>query len=116
MPNEPKSFNDLLNEAPLSQEIVTLTGVLARSREEDKFVLTLADGHSLTLDINAVKGYTHLGSSIGMPLVAVELDPKQVPSDVSNLGLPAIRTFPFFHDVKRPQFDNTFPGHPFTDV
>jgi hypothetical protein len=52
-----KSFQELLIGAPLAAKADTMTviGVLARAPETENFVLTLADGSSVTLGTNAVK-------------------------------------------------------------
>ncbi len=84
--NDEKTFAALLSEAPLSQksDTVTLTGALARSPEEGKFVLMQGDGSSLTLDTDAVKSHTVLGGSFGQQIVQVELDPEKVPKEVTE--------------------------------
>ena len=86
MANDEKTFAALLSEAPLSQksDTVTLTGALARSPEEGKFVLMQGDGSSLTLDTDAVKSHTVLGGSFGQQIVQVELDPEKVPKEVTE--------------------------------
>jgi hypothetical protein len=78
-----KSFEDFLNDAPLAPDTSTLTvvGALARMPEPGKFVLTLSNGHSATLDAKAVKSFTRLGSAVGQMLVQLELDAKLVPKD-----------------------------------
>ena len=89
MANEEKSFNELLSEAPLAAntDTVTVVGVLARTREPSKFMLTLANGQSVTLETQAVKSFTRLGSAVGQrELVQLELDAKQAPNDLGRYG------------------------------
>jgi hypothetical protein len=82
MADDDKLFKELLSEAPLAADTVTVVGALARTHEPDKFVLALADGHSVTLETKAVKSFTRLGGAIGQLLVQVELDAKLVPKDL----------------------------------
>ena len=85
MADEKKSFDTLLSEAPMfaQADTVTLTGALARSPEEGKFVLVQADGSGVTIAVAAVQEYTVLGASFGQQIIQVELDPKQVPEEVA---------------------------------
>lgn len=80
MPDSQKSFEALVNEAPLatSERTITLVGALGKSKEPGKFVLTLQSGDSLTLDINAVKAHGVLGSSVGQTLVRIDVDADKV--------------------------------------
>ena len=82
MADDDKSFKELLSEASLAADTVTVVGALVRTHEPDKFVLTLADGHSVTLETKAVKSFTRLGGAIGQLLVQLELDAKLVPIDL----------------------------------
>jgi len=84
-----KSFKELLAEAPLAEGAATTTvfGTLARSTEADKFVLTLANGQSVTLPTNAVKSYDRLAGAIGQVLVQLELDTKLLPKELDQLNL-----------------------------
>ena len=83
---EKKSFNELLSEAPLaSQEnTVSLVGALGRSTQSGKFVLILGPGNSVTLDVDAVKGYQVLGGGIGQMLVQVDVDRERVPASIAE--------------------------------
>ena len=78
---EPKSFADLLKEAPAAPAAgtVSLTGTLSQSSEAGKFVLTLEDGNSMTLETAAVKSHAVLGTSVGSTIVRVEIDGAKLP-------------------------------------
>ena len=80
-----KSFADLVKEAPLytKANTVTLTGALARSPEEGKFVIILADGTDVTLDTNAVTEHTVLGGSFGQQLVQLTVEGDRLPQGVA---------------------------------
>jgi hypothetical protein len=82
MVSQDKSFADLVAEAPEApaEGTVGLVGTLAKSSEPGKFVLTLQDGMSVTLDTSAVKGHTVLGSSLGRTIVQVEVEAGKVPA------------------------------------
>lgn len=82
MAKEDKSFADLVAEAPPAptEGTVSLVGTLAKSSEPDKFVLTLQDGRSVTLETSAVKGHSVLGSSIGRTIIQVEVEGGKVPN------------------------------------
>jgi len=75
MANDEKSFEELVEEAPLAPvPTVSLVGKLAKSSEAGKFVLTLADGSAMTLETAAVKEHQVLGSSVGHTIVRVDVD------------------------------------------
>ena len=79
--SEKKSFSELLNEAPLAsaERTVCITGVLARSNEPGKFVLTTGDNQTVTLDVDAVKEHKVLSGMVGQLVVQVEVDKDRVP-------------------------------------
>ena len=81
MASEDKSFADLVAEAPeaRAEGTVNLVGALAKSREAGKFVLTLQDGRTVTLETSAVKGHTVLGSSLGRAIVQIEIEASKAP-------------------------------------
>jgi hypothetical protein len=83
---EEKTFEELLDEAPLaaSEDTVTLIGALERSHTEGKFVLVLGGGLNLTLDVAAVKKHQVLGSTVGQRLVRVEVDREGLPSGLQD--------------------------------
>jgi len=115
MPDEKRSFRELLGEAPVASDTVSLVGILSRSHEAGKFVITLADGRNLTLDIDAVKEHTVLAGSIGQTLVRIEIDAKRAPAETApeRIGFKPLwedRSFPPWIDIKRPFFD-THPGY-----
>jgi hypothetical protein len=85
MADDHKSFNELLSEAPLASDTVTVIGALSRTHELDKFMITLADGRSLTLPTNSVRSFSRLAGAIGQVVVQLELDAKLVPHDVARL-------------------------------
>jgi hypothetical protein len=81
MASEDKSFADLVAESPAApaEGTVRLVGALAKSREAGKFVLTLQDGRTVTLETSAVKGHTVLGSSLGRAIVRIEVEASKAP-------------------------------------
>jgi hypothetical protein len=77
-----KSFKELLEAAPPAKEdLYSLTGTLARAADPEKFVLTLADGRAVTLDIDAVKSHKVIAAAAGHTIVSIEVDPKQLPAE-----------------------------------
>jgi hypothetical protein len=110
MPNERSEFERLLSEAPEapSQDTVTLVGVLARTQDKGRFVLTLADGQSFTLSVDTVKSAKSLASAIGQTFVQLELDAKQVPEKLMEIAAAA-------RFAKFPPWDPTIPrfDHPY---
>jgi hypothetical protein len=82
MASEDKSFADLVAEAPgaPAEGTVSLVGALAKSREAGKFVLTLQDGRTVTLETSAVKGHTVLGSSLGRAIIRIEIEASKAPT------------------------------------
>jgi hypothetical protein len=85
MATDRKPFRELVGEAPMATETVSLVGMLSRSREDEKFILTLGDGRSLALEIDAVKDYAVLGGTIGQVVVRIEIDSSRLPQDTSSL-------------------------------
>jgi hypothetical protein len=81
MTDQPKSFEDLVNEAPLAPAAgtVSLIGTLARSSEAGKFVLTILGGSAVTLDTAAVKSHAVLGTSAGHTIVRVDVNAGMIP-------------------------------------
>jgi hypothetical protein len=129
MANDKQSFEELLNEAPLASksDTVTLVGALSRTPEPHNFVLTLANGRSITLDTKAVKSHTRLGDAIGQVLVQLVLDAKLVPDDLRwpeafantplALDKPILDKPPFLdHSLAwgSPSAPNPFGAAPFT--
>ena len=119
MADEKKSFSDLLSEAPLApnEDTVSLVGALARSSQPGKFVLATSPGNSVTLDVDAVKGYQVIGGGVGQVLVQVDVDRAQVPDSAqaavkigSGIGIaqsglpdlkhPALDKYPWEEPVK----------------
>lgn len=78
------SFDQLLNKAPLgpSSDSVTIVGVLARSPHEGRFVVTVPNGQTFTLEVMAVKQHKVVAESVGQLLVELELDAKKLPPEV----------------------------------
>lgn len=76
MSAEDRSFDELLKDAPKAHvsDTVSIAGTLAKSDDPGKFVLTMADGKSVTLDTSAVKKHMVLGHSVGHTVVLVEVD------------------------------------------
>jgi hypothetical protein len=87
---EQKAFETLVDEAPLASTAptVSLVGMLARSSEGGKFVLTVQDGRSVTLEVAAVKGYLVLGTSVGQTIVRVDVDAEKVPAEAKATAVP----------------------------
>ncbi len=87
MADEKKTFSELLSEAPLAtaENAISLAGALARSHHPGKFVLLLAGGATVTLDIDAVKDYRVIGGAVGQLLVEVVLDSNKVPRELKEL-------------------------------
>lgn len=77
-----KSFEELVNDAPPAQAAgtVSLVGMLAKSSEPGKFVLTLRDGSELTLETAAVKEHEVLGASVGQTIVRVDVEAADIPA------------------------------------
>ena len=80
-------FQKLLSEAPMApaSETVTVVGALARSADAAHFNLTLPNGRSVTLDVDAVKSAKAIAGAVGQTLVQIELDAKRVPESVTDL-------------------------------
>jgi len=91
MASQPKSFDELLDETPPSAPVDTISvvGLISRAASLDKFVLTTADGQTLTLDRKAVKGYAVLGGSVGQQIVRIDLDHTQLPADTLKVAGPS---------------------------
>lgn len=134
MNNQDQSFEQLLRETPLAAaaDTVTVIGALARAPEADKFVLILADGYNVALEIKAVKSFTRLGGAVGQVLVRLELDKKLLPRELDRRGWFEnkaawldIGKLPIL-DLKPPAQDQAFtiievsgpgdPGGPYTAV
>jgi hypothetical protein len=81
MAKQEGDFAELLQAAPLvaDPDTVSLVGILARSSNPAHFVLTLADGHSVTLEVDAVKSAKALAGAIGQSIVQLEIDAKRLP-------------------------------------
>jgi hypothetical protein len=81
MAYEKQKFEDLLKEAPKapSADTVSLVGALAQAHEAGKFVLTMAGGQTVTLDVSAVKDHEVMASSVGHVIVRVDIDRAHLP-------------------------------------
>lgn len=129
MVNEDRSFKELVSEAPLltTATTVTLAGTLSRSDDQGKFILTLGNKRSVTLDVDAVKDHKVLGSAGGQHIVEVEVDVDRLPPEHTSptqglMGSPGEYKFKFvWHDpqtvywldVQNPPkspFHDTHPG------
>jgi hypothetical protein len=84
--NEEHDFAKLLRDAPMAPdaETVTVVGTLARTHDASHFVLTLPDGRSVTLEVNAVKSAKTMAGAIGQSVVQLELDAKRIPENVAT--------------------------------
>src|SRR5215469_8980486 len=76
-----KSFEEVLNEAPLAPEKITLMGTLERWSEPGKFRLTMDNGRSLVLPVASVGACTQFASPTQKNLVTLEVKAADVPSD-----------------------------------
>jgi hypothetical protein len=87
MAKDESDFRKLLSEAPMAPnpDTVTVVGILARTSDVACFVLTLPDGRSVTLDVDAVKSAKTIAGAIGQSVVQLELDAKRVPESVRDL-------------------------------
>jgi len=92
-------FAKLLQNAPMAPgaDTVTVTGTLARTADAAQFQLSLPDGRSVTLKVDAVKSAKTVAGAVGQALVQLELDAREVPEGV-------------LHPVKAPYIDQTYPG------
>jgi hypothetical protein len=86
MADEKKAFSELLSDAPLAttENAISVVGALARSHHPGKFVLLLAGGMSVTLDIDAVKDYRVIAGAVAQLLVEVVLDSNKVPRELKE--------------------------------
>ena len=67
-------------------------GTLSRAVDDKQFVLTTADGQTLTFDRAAVKSHAVLGGSVGQQIVRVDLDHKLIPTNMLQItGRPGIK-------------------------
>jgi hypothetical protein len=126
MPQEQKSFEDLVKEAPAAPAAgtVSLVGTLAQSSEAGKFVLTLQDGSPVTLETAAVKAHTVLGTSVGQTIVRVDVEagkipainPQPLPPQANALGTPFTNPDVDFATIAAADRPITIPDidHPFT--
>jgi hypothetical protein len=83
---EEHDFGTLLRNAPMAADADTATvvGTLARTHDPAHFVLTLPDGRSVTLDVNAVKSAKTISGAIGQSVVQLELDRKHISESAAS--------------------------------
>jgi hypothetical protein len=86
MAKEESEFQKLLSEAPAasSADTVTVMGALSRTADAARFVLTLPDGRSETLEVAAVKSAKKIAGAVGQSLVELELDTSRVSESLIN--------------------------------
>jgi hypothetical protein len=86
MASEEKSFEELLKDAPTTPSggTASFVGTLAKSSEAGKFVLTLQDGSTVTLETASVKGHAVLGTSVGQTIVRVDVEAGKLPASASG--------------------------------
>jgi hypothetical protein len=89
-------FEKLLCDAPMAPDAdtVTVVGTLTRTPDAARFNLTLADGRTVTLDVDAVKSAKAIAGAIGQSLVQVALDAKRVPESLTAAFLKARADLP----------------------
>jgi hypothetical protein len=85
MAKNDSEFQKLLGEAPMAADTVTVVGILARTPDAACFNLTLPDGRTVTLDVDAVKSAKTIAGAIGQSLVELELDAKRVPESMRDV-------------------------------
>src|SRR5580704_11645929 len=85
MAKNDSEFQKLLGEAPMAADTVTVVGILARTPDAACFNLTLPDGQTVTLDVDAVKSAKAIAGAIGQSLVQLELDAKRAPESMRDL-------------------------------
>jgi hypothetical protein len=115
-------FQRLLSEAPMASnaDTVTVVGILARTGDAERFVLTLAGGRSVTLDVDAVKSAKKIAGAIGQAMVQLELDAKKAPENVRefrpelNYKIPAAETHPAIAELSTFIADQGHTGVPDT--
>jgi hypothetical protein len=92
MAEEESEFQKLLSEAPAapSADSVTVTGALSRTADPSRFVLTLPNGQSATVEVAAVKSSKRIAGAIGQVLVELELDAKKMPEKVLDIVMKPI--------------------------
>jgi hypothetical protein len=118
--HSPKSFEQLVSEAPAAggAGTVSLVGALTRAAEDGKFVLTTSDGRALTIETAAVKDHAVLGASVGQTIVRVDVDSAKLPADVAAAPAaaatpikPLTDTVAYLDQTTMAYFDH--PGTPF---
>jgi hypothetical protein len=87
MARDESEFQKLLSEAPAAPDADTVTavGLLARTADSARFMLTLPNGRSETLEVGAVKSAKKVAGAIGQSLVELELDAKRVPEALRSV-------------------------------
>jgi hypothetical protein len=87
MSRDENEFQKLLSDAPAAPDADTLTvfGVLARTADPARFMLTLPNGRSEALEVAAVKSARKVAGVIGQPLVELVLERKMVPEHALNI-------------------------------
>ncbi len=85
MANE-SEFQKLLSEAPMAPnaDTVTVVGTLSRTADASRFVLTLPDGRTVTLDVDLVKSAKTVAGAVGQTMVQLELDAKRTPDGLRD--------------------------------
>ncbi len=84
MAKSESEFQKMLGEAPMAPnaDTVTVVGMLGRTADAARFALTLPDGRTETLDVDAVKSAKAIAGAIGQSVVQLELDAKRVPESL----------------------------------
>lgn len=84
MASEKQKFEDLLKDAPKEPATVSLAGTLMQAHERGKFILTMAGGQTVTLEVSAVKSHEVLASSVGQTIVRVDIDRAHMPASAGD--------------------------------
>jgi hypothetical protein len=87
MTTDNDDFLTLLRDAPMAPNVdtVRVVGVLGRTHDAKHFVLTLPNGRSQTLPVDAVKSARKMAGAIGQSVVELELEAKSLPEGVREL-------------------------------
>jgi len=86
MAKDESEFQKLLSEAPMAPnaDTVTVVGMLSRTADPSRFVLTLPEGRTVTLEVDMVKSAKTVAGVVGQSLVQIELDSKRLPESVAQ--------------------------------
>ncbi|MBV9539414.1 MAG: hypothetical protein JOY70_10815 [Acidisphaera sp.] len=95
-------FARTLRDAPMApnQDTVTVIGTVARTANEDEFVLTVAGGQTFTIPVDAVKSSRTMAGAVGQSVVELALNASALPERMrddlgsSVAGAASLQTVP----------------------